>query len=131
MSRQLGTEGWEQLALEALSGMAGWRREHPKATLAEIEAETDRRLAEVRARMIQDAAQASAAAEMEAGSARPVCPSCGVELVKNGKRKRRVTTRQEQTIELERGLLAAVELELALALIDADHDRPCRKPVVF
>lgn len=111
MSKKLGTAGWEQLALEALSGMAGWRGEHPQATLAEIEAETDRRLAEVRARMIQDAAQASATAEMEAGSARPVCPSCGVELVKNGKRKRRVTTRQEQTIELERQQMKCPQCE--------------------
>ncbi len=102
MGKALETGAWEQLALEALSGMAAWRGEHPKATLAEIEAETDRQLAAVRARMIQDAAQASAAAEMGAESERPTCPNCGVEMVKNGKRKRRVTTRQEQTIQLER-----------------------------
>jgi hypothetical protein len=49
MSKRVGTEEWERLAGEALSGMAGWRAAHPKATLAEIEAETDRRLAKLRA----------------------------------------------------------------------------------
>lgn len=102
MSRRIATEEWSKLAGEALSGMADWRQAHPKATLAEIEEESDRCLAELRARMIQDAAQASAAAEMDAEVERPLCPTCGVGLVKNGKRQRRLTTRHEQLLRLER-----------------------------
>jgi YgiT-type zinc finger domain-containing protein len=102
MSQRIETAEWERLALEALSGLAGWRAAHPSATLAEIEAETDRRLAELRARMIQDTAQASRLAELGPEVARPSCPSCGCELVKNGRRGRQLTTRHEQAIRLER-----------------------------
>lgn len=102
MERQAAEARWGQIAAEALSGMSRWRTEHPRATLAEIETETDRRLAQLRARMIQDTAQASAAAEMDATAQRPVCPRCGCKMVKNGKRKRRLTTQHEQAVTLER-----------------------------
>ncbi len=106
MSGTQREDAWRQLAEEALSGMSGWRVAHPRATLAEIEAETDRRLAELRARLIQDTAQDSAAAEMGETVARPVCPTCGVKLVKRGKRTRRLTTSHEQAVTLERQYLA-------------------------
>lgn len=93
---------WRQMADEALSGLSAWRAAHARATLAEIEAETDRRLAALRARLIQDTAQASGAAEMDETMERPVCPSCACTMVKNGKRKRHLTTQHEQVVRLER-----------------------------
>jgi hypothetical protein len=35
---------WRTLAEEALTGMADWRAQHPRATLREIEAAVDERL---------------------------------------------------------------------------------------
>lgn len=51
--------GWQDLAEEAFTGMKAWRAEHPTVTWAEIEAALDERLAVLRGRMLQDAAQAS------------------------------------------------------------------------
>ena len=58
---------WRELAEAAITGMAEWRVQHPTATFREIEAAVDERLARVRARMLQDAALASAA---------PTCAPC-------------------------------------------------------
>jgi uncharacterized protein with PIN domain len=102
MSKPIPTEAWQELAAEALSGLAAWRLEHPQATLAEIEVETDQRLAVLRARMVQDVAQASERAQMGPAVARPTCPQCGCELRKKGAHQRRLTTRHEQTIALTR-----------------------------
>ena len=44
--------------------MKEWRLQHPKATLRQIEGALDERLGKMRARMLQDAALASAAADI-------------------------------------------------------------------
>lgn len=85
-----------------MSGMTEWRGQHPKATLAEIEAEVDKRLAGMRARMIADLALASRSAEWAKGEEAGKCPECGQELEKKGKKKRRLQTRGGQEIEIER-----------------------------
>lgn len=65
----------ENLAAEIPSGMKEWRPQHPRATLKEIEAALDERLFRPRARMLEDAALASAAADWrEREEAPPVCP---------------------------------------------------------
>lgn len=76
---------WGSLSIEILTGMKEWRLQHPRATLREIEVALDERLARMRARMLEDAAMASTAAEWEEAdkSEHPVCPACGQE-VKGG-----------------------------------------------
>ncbi len=59
---------WRELMEEVMTGMKEWRLAHPKATFKEIEAALDERLAKVRARMLQDAALASAATRLSSGS---------------------------------------------------------------
>jgi hypothetical protein len=95
---------WHTLAEEALTGMAEWRAQHPTATLREIEAAIDEHLAAVRARMLQDAALASAAADLRGVPAadRPVCPDCGHRLEARGQEARQVTTRHNRQIRLQR-----------------------------
>ena len=95
---------WHELAEEVMSGMKEWRLQHPKATLTEIEVALDERLGRMRARMLQDAALASAAADIKGAQEeeRPVCPHCGTRLRERGKRTRRLTSQQEQTLTLER-----------------------------
>jgi hypothetical protein len=102
MARDEFGEQWHALAEEILSGMGAWRLAHPKATFAEIELETNRRMGEMRARLLAEVAQQSALVAGGEGEARAPCPQCGGATRRNGKRTRRLTTQQEQTIELER-----------------------------
>jgi len=95
---------WEKLAEEVLSGMKEWRVQHPQATLSEMEAALDERLNRMRARMLEDMALASRAANLKEAEAeaRPRCSHCGEPLVSRGKGKRRIQTNGGEDINLER-----------------------------
>lgn len=95
---------WDELAEEVMSGMKEWRLQHPKASLREIERALDEGLGRMRARMLQDAALASSAADIKAaqGVERPVCAECGGELVERTKGVRHLVTQYNQTLEIER-----------------------------
>jgi RNA polymerase-binding transcription factor DksA len=95
---------WHQLAEEVISGMKEWRLQHPKAKLREIEQALDERLGKMRARMLQDAALASTAADIQAAQEeeRAVCPRCGAVLEARGKQERQLTTHHNQLVRLER-----------------------------
>ena len=54
---------WQELASEVLSGFRVWRTQHPTATLSELEEALDARWAVARARVLEDAALTSAAAD--------------------------------------------------------------------
>lgn len=96
---------WEKLSEEVLTGMKEWRLQHPRATLSEMEAALDERLARMRARMLEDMALASKAANWkgEGVESKPVCPHCGATLVSRGRGKRHLQTQGGEEIELERG----------------------------
>ena len=95
---------WRPLSEELIAGIEEWRLQHPKATLREIEAAVDERLAELRARMLQDVALASRAADVSQGSPgeRPVCLHCGTVVEPRGPRERQVTTHQGKTLRFTR-----------------------------
>ncbi len=95
---------WRELTEEVITGMKEWRLAHPKATFREIEAALDEKLAKVRARMLQDAALASAATDLQGAEARerPPCPKCGQPLEHQEMDTRRLTTNYNHTIELTR-----------------------------
>jgi len=93
---------WNGLSEEIISGMAEWREQHPKATFREIEAEVDKRLSVLRARMLSDAAIRSAQAEWDRAKGEVVCSNCGAKLESKGKKKRKLQTRGGQEVELER-----------------------------
>ncbi len=84
--------------------MKEWRLQHPKATLRQIEAALDERLGKMRARMLQDAALASAAADIKAAhvSERPVCNACGRPLEERTVAARELVTQHNQVLKLER-----------------------------
>lgn len=68
---------WLKKGAELLTDIKEWRRVHPKATFVEIEDEVHRRMMQLEAQVLQDAAQASASREwgqMKEASA-PLCPS--------------------------------------------------------
>lgn len=94
---------WHALTEEVISGMKEWRWQHPKATFREIEAAVDERLSRVRARMLEDAALLSRAAEGATEDAAPLpCPACGTPVQVRGKHSRDLVTQHDQPIHLER-----------------------------
>jgi hypothetical protein len=95
-------QGWRGISEEIIVGMTEWRQQNPKATFRAIEDELDRRLAELRARMLADLAVSSASTEWATGAGAPVCPTCGASLQPNGKKKRKLHTRGGRAVELER-----------------------------
>lgn len=66
---------WQTEWTEVVSGLKEWRLQHPRASFREIETAVDERLGRVRARLLEAAVLASAAAAVgPAGPAeRPVC----------------------------------------------------------
>lgn len=102
MRKEETGKGWRGISEEIIVGMSEWRQQNPKATFQGIEEELDRRLAELRVRMLADIAMASASAEWETGSEAPVCPNCGAKLERSGKKKRKLQTRGGRAVELER-----------------------------
>jgi len=93
---------WPRLADEVWVGLAEWRARHPRATWREIEAALDERLAGLRARLLQDLALTSAAAE-PATAAPPACPTCGHPMQGAGRFTRHVTTHHGHDVTLQRG----------------------------
>lgn len=95
---------WREETEAILTGFKEWRQQHPRATLSEIEAALDSRWAVARARLVADAALASAAADLSAlpPEARPRCPDCGAALEARGQEVRRLTTTHEQSLVLAR-----------------------------
>src|SRR6266852_1666219 len=76
-------ERWKEQGEETFASVARWRAAHPQATLAEIEQAVDEQMNRLRARMIEQAAQASAAAESQASQGL-VCEQCGQALQAHG-----------------------------------------------
>jgi YgiT-type zinc finger domain-containing protein len=92
---------WQKLIDEILSGMQEWRKQHPKATFAEIECETMKRTAVLQARMAEDVAQTSEAADWVEGEG-PSCPECGAKMHKRGKAERHLQGPGGQEVVLNR-----------------------------
>lgn len=104
MRTTINEQVWHRMTEEITSGMREWRMQHPKATLREMEAELDTRWARVRARMLEDMALASTAADWaeHADVDHPRCPDCGHPLHLRGTETRTLQTHGGQDIHLER-----------------------------
>ena len=104
MPQQPMDQSWHALSTDILTGMHEWRQQHPKATLREMELEVDARLARLRARMLEDMALHSAAADWETTPAaeQPTCPQCGVPLKPRGKQTRQLQTHGGRELTLDR-----------------------------
>jgi YgiT-type zinc finger domain-containing protein len=73
-----------------------------KFRFSEIEAELDRRMSELRAKMLGDLAMQSSQSEWEGGEDGPKCPKCGAKLEGKGKKKRKLQTTGGREVEIER-----------------------------
>lgn len=97
-----GLQGsWQQQAEEAVARIAHWRQSHAQATLAQIERAVDEQMNRLRAQLIEEVAQASAAAGSESNAGR-VCEQCGQPLQARGRARRRWQTQGGQQVEVER-----------------------------
>ncbi len=86
--------------LEILTGLREWHRQHPQATMAEIERETMQRMAKLQARMIEELSQELPTDRKEAVS--ETCPTCGNLMQRRGQRTRKLRGPGEQDIQLKR-----------------------------
>ena len=95
---------WHEVAQEVLLEMSSWREQHPRATMQEIEEEVDKRMARMRAGLVEGLAMSSAAVEVGSRAAeQPArCATCGGVLQARGKQVRKLTTTGEQTVRLTR-----------------------------
>lgn len=91
--------GWRAVATDVEAELVIWRTEHPRATLAEIEAAVQAALGQLQARYLADLVHTSAAAHLRQGdpAARPVCPTCGGTLAPAGGAKARAVLTPGQT----------------------------------
>jgi len=107
---------WTTEVAAIVSGFREWRAAHPRATLTEIEDALDARWAVVRARLVTEAALASAAADLRAvpPTDRPCCPGCGGALALRGPETRTLTTTYEQPVPLRRHYWVCAACDAAL-----------------
>ncbi len=95
---------WRELTEEVITGMHEWRLQHLKATFREIETAPDEPLAQVRARMLEDAALTSRSTNPKTEDAQEelTCPECQTPLERQGEHTHTLVTQYDQPIHLRR-----------------------------
>ena len=90
--------------LQDVLGLTQWRKEHPKATWAEIEAAVDEQINQLRAQLIQDVVQMGETEDwkQKPGEERPRCVTCGKPLVARGEQIRFLQTTGGEAVKLMR-----------------------------
>ena len=90
--------------LRDLLGMTQWRKEHPHATWAEIEAAVDEQMNQVRAQLLEDLVQMSETENWSKSPSeeRPRCATCGEPLWGRGEQTRSIQTTGGQAVKLTR-----------------------------
>jgi len=90
--------------LQDVLGMTQWRKEHPHAAWAEIEAAVDERINQLRAQLIQDVVQMGESENWREipQEERPRCTTCGKPLVARGKQTRWLQTNGGEAVKLTR-----------------------------
>jgi hypothetical protein len=90
--------------LQDVLGMTHWRKEHPQATWAEIEAAVDEQINQLRAQLIQDLVQMGESEEwsQKPEEERPRCATCGKPLWARGEQARWIQTTGGEAVKLTR-----------------------------
>ena len=84
--------------------MTEWRKQHPQATWAQIEAAVDEQINQVRAQLLEDLVQMGESEDWSKlpVEARPTCATCGEPLGARGRRTRYIQTTGGQAVKLRR-----------------------------
>lgn len=95
---------WQAGYERAMKQVRLWRRAHPRATFAEIEAALDAALRVMRAELLADLVAADPAGQVAGRPAaqRPRCPDCGGRVVSLGQRTRQVLVDGDQAVPISR-----------------------------
>ncbi len=90
--------------LRDVLGMTQWRKDHPKATWAEIEAAVDEHINQLRAQLLQDLVQMGESEDWseQPPEERPHCATCGKPLSARGKQARYLQTTGGEAVKLTR-----------------------------
>src|SRR2546427_11366329 len=90
--------------LRDVLGMTQWRKEHPKATWAEIEAMVDERINQLRAQVLQDVVQMGETEDCREipEEERSRCTTCGKPLLARGEQTRFLQTTGGEAVKLTR-----------------------------
>ena len=90
--------------LRDVLGMTQWRKEHPTATLAQIEAAVDEQINQLRAQLIQDMVQMGETENWSRMSEeeRPRCATCGKLLSARGEQTRFIQTTGGEAVKQTR-----------------------------
>lgn len=90
--------------LRDVLGMTKWRKEHPKATWAEIEAAVDEQINQLRAQLLQDVVQMGESEpwSQQSEEERPRCATCGKPLWARGEQTRYIQTTAGEAVKLRR-----------------------------
>ena len=100
VSMKSNQETWQRKFDETEAKLRGWQEKKGVVSLTEIEEAVDRELSQLRRQLIGELAEGVAgAAEMTKES---LCPVCHEPMPGNGKKKRRLRTKEGQVIELNR-----------------------------
>ncbi|MCB8980776.1 MAG: transposase family protein [Ardenticatenaceae bacterium] len=91
------TDPQQDVPNELARKLSQWHQANPKATLTEIEEAVEAELAMVRRQLVEELAQEKIGEQKV-----PDCPQCGQQMVKNGQRKRKLKSKEGQTIQLNR-----------------------------
>ncbi len=95
---------------DLIQKMTAWEKENPKATLTEIEEAVDQELAKLREQLVNEVTQAKQARPQS----KVVCPNCGTQMVKNGKKKRELTMKGDKQVAIERQQMRCLECGMTL-----------------
>lgn len=79
----------------AQAELRAWRAAHPEATFYDIEVETERHLARVRAALVSEVGRDGAGE-----AARPSCPDCGTSMQQVGRQERTVLLPYDEALTL-------------------------------
>ncbi len=90
--------------LRDVLGMTQWRKEHPKATWAEIEAAVDEQINQLRAELIQELVQMGEGEDWRElpQEEHPTCATCGQPLWARGEQTRWIQTTGGEAVKLTR-----------------------------
>src|SRR5260370_5211149 len=88
--------------LRDVLGMTQWRKEHPHATWAEIEAAVDEQMNQMRAQLIEELVQMGESEDWSKNPSeeRPTCATCGEPLWARGEKTRWIQTTGGPTVKL-------------------------------
>lgn len=94
---------WKEMVGEITSGIKEWVNQNPKATMAEIEQETMRRMAQLQARVMEDIVRAKAAEQRAGPEETVICPKCGEQMQSRGEQARHLQAQGGQEVVFKRG----------------------------